>query len=489
MKWNKLNRLCRRALVPLLAIPLLALPHTAGAAEDQAGTETGAEASELQVIQEVLDYLDAYNIEGVKREELLENAIRGMVYSLDDPYSDYFTAEELKEFENSVNQEFVGIGVTLRFSGNKLFVTEVLPGSPALASGLQKGDVIAKIDGQPVTGNEDILRIQGEENTKVVLGITRGGKAQSITVTRNPVSIPAVTGSYLPSGRVGYIAISSFSEKGDREFAAELDKLRGMGMRSLVLDLRDNLGGYVETAANIAKYFMKSGTLMYTSGQNNELEAVTISDGQDIGMPVVILTNELTASASEILTGALRDNGIASVVGTRTYGKARIQNVFSLSNGSSLKLTVQRYLTPNREDFNHVGLKPDIEVKNNAVAQLITGLYKGGARTLDISGSPAALSVNGVPFRGYIDTLKDGNNIYVPSRMIGALLKGNVAWTASGQKLTVTDGNGKTAGFSVGAKSVKLVNGETYVEIHQVANKFPALTWSYQQGNIRLSCK
>ncbi|WP_334075339.1 MULTISPECIES: S41 family peptidase [Paenibacillus] len=487
MKLNKPHKLWQKALVSLLAFPLLALPQTAGAAADQAEAEAGAQASELQVIQEVLDYLDTYNIEGVKREELLDNAIRGMVYSLDDPYSDYFTAEELKEFENSVNQEFVGIGATLRFSGHKLYVTDVLPGSPAVASGLQKGDVIAKIDGEPVSGNEDILRIQGEENTKVVLGVTRGGQALSITVTRNPVSLPAVTGSYLPSGRIGYIAISSFSEKGDKEFSAELDKLRDKGIRSLVLDLRDNLGGYVETAANIAKYFMKSGTLMYTSGQNNELEAVTISGGQDIGIPVVILTNELTASASEILTGALRDNGIATVVGTKTYGKARIQNVFSLSNGSSLKLTVQRYLTPNREDFNHVGLNPDIEVKNNAVAQLITGLYKGGARSLEISGSPATLSVNGVSFRGYIDSFKDGNKVYVPSRIIGALMKGNVSWTTSGRKLTVADGNGKAAGFTVGAGDVKLMNGETYVEMHKLAGKFPRLTWSYQQGGIQLS--
>ncbi|WP_410772061.1 S41 family peptidase [Fontibacillus sp. BL9] len=485
MKWNKL---CQKALIPLLAIPLLGLPQAAGAAAESTGTADAAgQASEMEVLQEVLDYLDAYNIEGADRELFLENAIRGMVYTLDDPYSDYYTAQELEEFEDSVNQEYVGIGVTLRFTGSKLYITDVLPGSPAGAAGLKKGDIIAKVDGQAVISGEDVLLIQGEENTKVLLNVTRGTQKLAITVTRAHFSLPSVTSSYLSSGRIGYIALSSFSENADKEFAAELDKLRQQGMRSLVLDLRDNLGGYVDAAANIAKYFMKSGTLMYTAGQSGDLEEVTISGGEDIGMPVVILTNELTASASEILTGALHDSGIATVVGTQTYGKARIQNVFTLSNGSSLKLTVQRYLTPNKEDFNHVGLKPDIEVKNNPTAQLITGMYKAGARTIDLSGNSSSLSINGVAFSGYIDTLLSGDRIYVPSRILAALVKGDVTWSASTQKLTVTDGNGNKAGFTIAAKTVKMADSETYVEIHEFQKKFPGIKWTYKQGTIHLS--
>ncbi|GIP54687.1 MULTISPECIES: S41 family peptidase [Paenibacillus] len=484
----KLNKFYRKALIPLLAIPLLGLPQAAGAAADSAkAAEEAGQTSEMEIIQEVLNYLDAYNIEGADRELFLENAIRGMVYTLDDPYSDYYTAEELAEFEDSVNQEFVGIGVTLRFTGNKLYITDVLPGSPAGSAGLKKGDIIAKVDGEPVKTGEDILRIQGEENTKVLLGITRGNQNLSLSVKRSHFSLPSVTGSYIPSGRIGYITLSSFSENADKEFAAELDKLRKAGMRSMVLDLRDNLGGYVDSAANIAKYFMKSGTLMYTSGQNGELEAVTISGGQDIGMPVVILTNELTASASEILTGALHDNGIATVVGTQTYGKARIQNVFTLSNGSSLKLTVQRYFTPKREDFNHVGLKPDIEVMNNATAQLITALNKAGARTIELSGNASSLTINGVAFSGYVDTLQSGDKLYVPSRILAALLKGDVAWSASTQKLTVTNAAGSKAGFTIAAKTAKMIDGETYVEIHEFQKKFPDIKWSFKQGTLHLS--
>ncbi|MEF2968476.1 S41 family peptidase [Paenibacillus sp. M1] len=483
----KLSKLCKKALVPLLAFPLLLQPDAARAAESNAGAELTQQASELQAFQEVLDYLEMYNIEGVEKDVFLENAIRGMVYSLDDPYSDYYTAEELKDFEDGVNQEYVGIGVTLRFTGNKLYVTDVLPDSPASAAGLKKGDIIAKVDGDPVVSGEDILKIQGEEHTKVTLNITRGGSSMTIPVERAHFSLPAVTGSYFSSGRIGYIAISSFSDTADMEFALELDKLRGQGMRSLVLDLRDNLGGYVDVAANIASYFMESGTLMYTADQSGELEAVTVSDGQDIGMPVVILTNELTASASEILTGALHDNGIATVVGAQTYGKARIQNVFTLSNGSSLKLTVLRYLTPNMIDFNHVGLKPDIEVINNPTAQLITGLYKAGARSMELKGSAASLSLNGVAFSGYVDTFQSGNNVYVPSRILAAMIKADTTWTSSNQKLTITNSSGVQGGFTIAANTVKLVDGEAYVEMHEFQKKFPELKWSYNQGTITLT--
>lgn len=486
MKWNKL---CQKALILLLAAGLLGLPQAAMAADEtpaaantsQAGTDSqAADNEEMKAIQEVLDYLDAYNIEGADRELLLENAIRGMVYTLDDPYTDYYTAEEMQEFEASVNQEYVGIGVTLRYADNKLYVTDVLSGSPAAAAGMAKGDIITKVDGKGVSGSEDVYRIQGEENTKVLLNVTRGSQKLSFTVKRAHFFLPSVTSSYISSGKIGYIAISSFSENADAEFATELDKLRQSGMRSLVLDLRDNLGGYVETAANIAGYFMRNGTLMYTADKSGELEAVTITDGEDIGMPVVILTNELTASASEILTGALHDNGIARVVGTQTYGKARIQNVFPLSNGSSLKLTVQQYYTPSGEDFDYIGLMPDFEVKNS-VAQLITGLNKAGARSMDITGNPSSLNINGASFSGYIDTVQSGGKVYVPSRILAALVKGDAAWTSSNQKVTITDSAGKKAGFTVSAKSAKLISGETYVEMSEFAKKFTDVKWSYQK--------
>ncbi|WP_018753790.1 S41 family peptidase [Paenibacillus sanguinis] len=471
------------ALIPLLSFMLLGLPQAVWAAEADATTEV----SDLKALQEVLYYLDTYNIEGVQRQELLDNAIRGMVYTLDDPYSDYFTEEELQSFEDGVNQEFVGIGVTLRYAEDKLVVTDVLKNSPAAEAGVLPGDIIIDVDGLPVTSSEDILRIQGAEHTEVKITVDRAGQPLVYSITRAHFSLPSVTGKIVPYSKVGYIAISSFSDTADEEFAEELARQRKEGIGALVLDLRDNLGGYVESATNIAKLFMDDQVLMYTATQSGELQPVVIEDGQPIGMPVVILTNELTASASEILTGALRDNDIATVVGEQTYGKARIQNIFTLSNGSSLKLTVQAYFTPNREDFNYVGLKPDIEIEHNAVAQLVTGLYEAGVRRIDLSGSPASLSINGAAFPGYVDVLKDGDKVYAPSRLLAALVKGQPAWTTSNQKLTITDQVGKQAGFAAATQAVKLVESESYLELHEFVKKYPHIRWSYDQGVLNLS--
>lgn len=483
------------ALTPMLALALLGLPQIVGAAGTAGTAEAGTvlplsseeTSAELQTLQEVLNYLETYNIEGVERKEFLDNAIRGMVYSLDDPYSDYYSKEELQDFEAGVNQEFVGIGVTLRFYNDKLYVTDVLPNSPASKAGLLAGDVITKVDALPVTSSEDVARIQGEENTQVKITVNRSGQALVYPITRAHFSLPSVTGKVVPSSKVGYIAISSFSDTADEEFAEQLASLRQEGIGALVLDLRDNLGGYVESAANIAKHFIKNGILMYTADQSGELQPVEITGGEDIGMPVVVLTNGLTASASEILTGALRDNGIAKVVGAQTYGKARIQNVFSLSNGSSLKLTVQAYLTPKKLDFNHIGLKPDIEVTNDAAAQLITGMYEAGVRRVSVKGGPASLSINGTAFPGYIDVIQSGKQIYAPSRLLSSLIQGKPVWTSSNGKLTITDPLGKQTGFTLAAKTAKLVDGESYLELHEFQKKYPKLAWSYQRGMLNLS--
>lgn len=482
------------ALISLLALSLIGLPHTAGAATvtiaNPSNTTTVAtESSDLAIIQEVLNYLNAYNIEGVEREEFIENAIRGMVYALNDPYSDYYTKEELQDFMDGMNQQYVGIGVTLRFTDEKLFVTDVLAASPAQKAGLHQGDVIVRVGSQPITSGEDILLIQGEENTEVVITVIRNGKALTFPITRANFVLPSVTSHFIASSKVGYISISSFSESADKEFVTALNSLRTAGMKSLVLDLRDNLGGYVDAAAKIAKLFIKEGILMYTADQSNQLEPVLIKDGEDIGMPVVILTNELTASASEILTGALRDNGVATVIGSQTYGKARIQNVFSLSNGSSLKLTVESYLTPKKEDFNHIGLKPDIEVDNNDAAQLLTGLYTAGLRQIEVSGSRSSLSINGVSFSGYIDVIQKGSKVYAPSRLLTSLIGGNVTWSKENQKLIVTDSNGVKAGFTKATSSITVVNNETYVELHDFQKKFPTIKWDYQQGVLNITVK
>lgn len=482
-----LTKFKRHALISVLSVSLFVLPQAAVLAEDQVVTVSEERLQEMSVLEEMLDYLDAYNLQGVERQQFLENALRGMVYTLEDPYSDYFTEEELQSFQNSISQSYTGIGATLRFKDNKLYITDVLTGSPAEKNGIKRGDIITKVDGHVITSKEDTLLIQGKENTSVSLTVLRGGSILKFTITRASFSLPSVKSQMLGSSTVGYIAISSFSENADQEFAEQLQSLKNEGMRSLVLDLRDNLGGYVNAANNIAKQFMKNGVLMYTSDQSNELTPVKITGGTDINMPVVVLVNELTASASEILAGALHDNKVAVTLGSQTYGKARIQNIFALSNGSALKLTVQRYFTPDKLDFNHIGLKPDIIINNNATAQLISGLYKAGARKIELTGNAAGVTLNGSSFTGYVDVIQSGNKTYAPSRILTSLLRGDVAWNTKSQKLTMTNRDGKSAVFTKASGNVKIVDNETYVELNEFKRQFPSLTWSYSNDTIKLA--
>lgn len=484
MNWYKIRQ---KALIPFLALSLFTLPTAASAAE----ATDNVVSSDMEILQEVLNYLDAYNIEGAERQQFLENAIRGMVYTLEDPYSDYFTEEELQDFEHGLNQEYIGIGVTLRYHNNNLYVTAVMAGSPASSAGIKQNDIITKVDGQAVTGLESVSLISGKEGSIVKLTIHRDNKTLIVPITRGQFSIPSVTSTMIPSTRIGYIAISSFSETSDQEFNREFDKLRNAGMKTVVIDLRDNLGGYVEASYNIAKRFIKNGTLMYVSDQSGDLQEVRITDGENIDMPVIILTNELTASASEILTAALHDNQVATVIGAQTYGKARIQSLFSLSNGGSLKLTIQRYLTPNKLDFNEIGLAPDIEVSSSSPAsQLITGLYKAGLRNIEINASSSSFMINGINLEGqYIDVIQKGDKIYVPARILGSLLNSSVTWDAKNKKIVISDSNGKKNGFTIASKSAQIFEDQSYLELHDFQKKYTNLKWSYKKGILQLSNK
>ncbi|MFD1776040.1 S41 family peptidase [Paenibacillus rhizophilus] len=475
------KKLTAAAAGACLALSLILSPAAMAADSAQA---TSQASSDTDLINEVMQYVEKYNLTGADKDALIRAAIDGMVDSLDDPYSQYFSSDESKELQSQLALDYVGIGVQLVYAGNELYIEQVMAGSPAESAGLKRGDTILKINGVKISDIEGDT-LSGKADTKVTLLIQRNGTSKTYTVKRSEIAYPSVTGKIV-GPKIAYISLNGFTEDSDEEFAAVLKNMRASGMKSMILDLRNNGGGYMDSAYNIASQFIDKGIMMYTADNTGVLTPVTITNGSKMDVPVIILTNEYTASASEALTGALHDNELATVVGTKTFGKARIQSLLDLSDGGLLKLTTERYLTPDKVDFNHIGLTPDIEIKDDA-AQIITALQLAGMKSIEAAGDNHILDVNGFAFSGNVGLVKQGGSVYASSRILSALVEGDLTWDAKNKKVIVAAGSGKSFGFSVSSKEALYQNGETYIALNAFKKKFPALAWSYNKTQNRLT--
>ena len=328
-----------------------------------------SEASLLQTLNEFKIFLKQKYIGEINEEDMIEGAIKGYVDGLGDIYTEYLTKEEMKELAEETSGEYVGIGVYVgnNAEDNTILVVGVMNGSPALEAGMQAGDTITKIDGVSYLGEElskATSYLKGEENTKVKVTVLRNGEELELEITRRKIVVEHVAAKMLDN-KIGYIQIDAFDDGVAKTFEKELKSLQEDGMKGLIIDLRSNGGGVVSEATDIADLFSNEGeTLLITKSksENEVLEKAKRSKSvKDI--PVVVLVNQGTASASEILAGALRDNYGAMLVGKKTYGKGVIQTVYSLSDGSGLKITTDEYFTPKHNKINKEGLTPDVEVE------------------------------------------------------------------------------------------------------------------------------
>ena len=304
----------------------------------------------------------------INDEDLIESAIKGYVAGLGDPYTVYYTKEEMEDIMQETNGKYVGIGIymTLDTEKNAILVLSPIENSPAEEAGLMPGDIITKIDGISYTGDqldEASNKIKGEEGTKTTIEILRGEEIKTFEIERRKILISHITTKVLKNN-IGYIKISDFEGGCADEFREKYLKLEKQGINKLIIDIRDNGGGIVDEALEIAEMITEKGSTLLITTDKNKQEDVTKSNSTPIiHMPIVLLTNEYSASASEILAAALKENEKATLVGTKTYGKGVIQQILTVKDGSGIKLTVEEYQTPNRNKINKIGIEPNETVE------------------------------------------------------------------------------------------------------------------------------
>lgn len=354
----------RVLLVIMTAILLLCCAHVSYAYESPALEQAELES---QVLEEVMNYLYKYHLDRPGVDILVDGALDGMLRSIGDPYTEYFSNAELDNFTNSLDGNLFGIGVVLKPVIDSFTIENVVPGSPAEKSGIRAGDVIVAVDDLQLTRLDfemAIDKIRGPLNSKVRLRIKRPGKGtMDFVITRGKIDLPTVEYSQL-QGRVGYIVVSSFGEKTKEEFENAFGALMLNGINSLILDLRDNAGGYLQAAIELASEFLPAGSRVVSivdrEGNQNQYATGGVSFAG--GLPLAVLVNENSASAAEVLAGALKDHERAKLIGVKTYGKGLLQTIIPLVNGGALKITTHRYFTPAGTSLDMMGLVPDRQV-------------------------------------------------------------------------------------------------------------------------------
>ena len=324
-----------------------------------------ARKSKLKQLKTVID---EYYLGEVDEEQLREYSYKGMIAGLEDPYSVYYTKEEYEDVEESSEGIFSGVGIVLTQDMETKAITVVKPmkDGPAQKAGIKAGDILTKVEGEEISSDEDlssvVSRVKGKEGTKVTLTFSRDGKEKDYTLTRQEIKNPTVEYEMLEN-KVGYIKITEFDEVTVEQFDDALSQLEDDGMKKLVLDLRDNPGGLLDAVVDIADRILPTGMIVYTEDKNGKKTEYEAKSAECVEQPIAVLINGNSASASEILAGAIQDYKAGTLVGTTSYGKGIVQNIFQLGDGSAVKLTIANYYTPKGRNIHKKGIDPDVEVE------------------------------------------------------------------------------------------------------------------------------
>lgn len=322
----------------------------------------------VEKIDEIYSYMNIYYYGEFEKEDIYNSIYSGVMESLEDPYSVYYTPEEYEDMQVSTSGTYYGIGagVSQDLTTMEVTISKVYRGTPSEEAGLKNGDQILSVEGIDATSvevSELVQHIRGEEGTTVHMVIYRASTNETLEfdVERRHVELPSIEGEMLEDG-IGYIQITEFQKKTDEQFAEMVKQLQTQGAKGLIIDVRANPGGLLTTVVNLLDQVLPEGLLVYVEDKYGNRDEYT-SDAACLDMPIVVLTDEHSASASEIFAGAMKDYEYATLVGKTTYGKGIVQNLIPLSDGDAIKITVAKYFTPKGNDIHEIGVAPDVEVE------------------------------------------------------------------------------------------------------------------------------
>ncbi|MFO7929018.1 MAG: S41 family peptidase [Candidatus Humimicrobiaceae bacterium] len=331
----------------------------------------------LKPLEEAINLLNQRALNQVSKNQLMVYAIEGIIGSLDDKYAEYFTEEEYAQIIESFSGTMSGIGVVVTLDDQeRVLIVKVIEGTPADGAGLKKEDIITEVEGDPIQGlslEKVVSKIKGEEGTSVNITVFRPSedKTFKLDITRQRFYVPNLFAEML-DGNIGYIQYIGFQERGSEKLEEEIENLIEDGAEGIIFDLRNNLGGVLDDAVNVSDLFLNEGTIVIVKGRAGEelkVSEYTAKKGGFTEIPLVVLINQYSASASELVAGALKENDRAILVGEESFGKGTVQTLKELSNGAGLKFTNSKYFLPSDRSIEEIGIKPDIKVELDSEAE------------------------------------------------------------------------------------------------------------------------
>ena len=340
--------------------------------KDSGSGKDAVDSSTQKKVSELKELIDQNYMGDVEEKQLEEGIYKGFISGLDDPYSVYYDEEETKPLYETTEGEYQGIGAVLSQNMNTGIITlvQIYDDSPAMKAGLKDNDILYKVNGEEVTGvelTEVVSHIKGEKGTTVEMTVLRGADNEEVTVTATRDTVEAQTVKYrMMDGQIGYVSVSEFDSVTYDQYQKALKDLEGQGMKGLVVDLRNNPGGNLNTVCDMLDLMLPKGLIVYTEDKDGNRQEASSDDENQFTLPLAVLVNGNSASASEIYAGAIQDYGIGDIVGTQTYGKGVVQQIFDLKDDTCVKLTIAKYFTPKGRSINGKGITPDVEVEYEA---------------------------------------------------------------------------------------------------------------------------